>query len=87
MRRGIQLAAVAVGFVGLVVWLFGGPNLGWSKTSIPREVADEVTGLTQIVWERTFLPGVDFLAGVLLAAAVLFAASFAVGRSSRRERP
>jgi len=81
MKRKLQLVAGAIAFVGLVVWLFGGPNLGWTKTSIPREVVDEVTGLTQVVWERTFLPGVDFLAVALAAATLFLAAAKLVGRA------
>lgn len=80
MRTALRLAAAALAFVGLTIWLFGGPNLGWSKTSVARETVDEVTGLTQIVWERTFLPGVDFLAAALGCAAVVFGASFLARR-------
>ena len=72
----LRLISAAVAFVSLVVWLFGGPNLGWTKTSIARESVDPVTGLGYITWEKTFLPGVDFLAASEAAAGILFGLSF-----------
>lgn len=82
MRLALRIAAAAIGFVGTVVWLFGGPNLGWTKTSVAHEVADPVTGLSQMVWEKTFLPGVDFLAAVLALSLVLGGVSFLARRPS-----
>ena len=82
MRTALQLVAGALAFVGLVVWLFGGPNLGWTKTALAREQIDDVTGIAQIVWEKTFLPGVDFVGATTLAALALWGASFLARRRS-----
>ena len=71
-----RLAALALAVVAAVLWLFGGPNLGWTKTSVPVKHVDEVTGIEHDVWENRFLPGVDFLAGGLAAGAALFGMSF-----------
>jgi hypothetical protein len=88
MRTLLRWIAGGLAFVGVVVWLFGGPNRGWTKTSIAREISDPVTGLTQVVWEKTFLPGLDFLAAALGLAAVLFALSWVCrGKSLNGPRP
>lgn len=80
MRLALRISSAAVAFVGTVIWLFGGPNLGWTKTSVAREAVDSVTGLSQVVWEKTFLPGVDFLAAVLALGLVLGGLSFLAPR-------
>lgn len=76
MRLAVRLAAAGIIFVGTVVWLFGGPNLGWTRTSMARETIDPTTGLLQVVTERTFLPGADFEVAVLAVGALVFAGSF-----------
>lgn len=76
MRTILRLAALFVSLVTVVLWLFGGPNLGWTKTSVMTKTIDPVTEQDDIKWEKRFLPGVDFLGGGLLAAAVLLGASF-----------
>jgi len=76
LKKSLRLASFFVALVTLVVWLFGGPNLGWTKTSEMVKSRDEVTDQEIITWEKRFLPGVDFLAGGLLASVVLVGASF-----------
>jgi hypothetical protein len=76
MRSGIRLLAFLVALVTVVLWFFGGPNLGWTKTSVPIKTVEEATGLDVVVWEKRFLPGVDFLAGGLAAGAALCGLSF-----------
>ena len=76
MHRALRLTAAALAFLGVTVWLFGGPNWGWTKTSVAHETTDPVTGLTQIVWEQNLLLGVDFLAAVLGGAGVIFGLSW-----------
>lgn len=76
MRTVFRLAALAVALVATVLWLFGGPNLGWTKTSVPVEKLEEETKIKYTVWEKRFLPGVDFEAAGLAAGAALFGASF-----------
>jgi hypothetical protein len=74
MRAILRLVALAVALFSLVFWLFGGPNVGWTKTSVDRIEIDPVTGLEGHFPEKRFVPGVDFL-GVSLLAAVLLAGS------------
>jgi len=82
MRTVLRLAALFVSLVTLVLWLIGGPNLGWTKTSVMVKTIDPVTEQDEIKWEKRFLPGVDFLCGGLLAGAVLFGASFLFRKKS-----
>ncbi len=80
MRTFLRLAALAVAAVGLVFWLFGGPNLGWTKTSVPHPQKDSVTGQEYVAWEKRFVPGVDFLAVSGAAGAALLGASLCIGK-------
>ncbi|MGE4182456.1 MAG: hypothetical protein AB7J34_21730 [Limisphaerales bacterium] len=76
MRMAFRLAALGVALVGVVFWLFGGPNLGWTKTSVAVSRVDPVTELEFVEWQKNFVPGLDFLGGVGALAGVLFAVSF-----------
>ena len=80
MRTILRLAALFVTVVTLVLWLFGGPNMGFTKTSRQVKTIDPVTQQEIINWEKCFLPGVEFLGGGLLAGVFLFGASFLFGR-------
>jgi hypothetical protein len=53
-----------------------GGNRGWTKTSVPVKIVDEVTGIEGVTYQKKFVPGVDFLALAVGAAAVLAGASF-----------
>ena len=80
MRTALRWMALGVALATVGVWLFGGPNLGWTKTSVPVTKVEEVTGLDQTVWEKRFLPGVDFVAAGLAAGVALFGVSFVFRR-------
>lgn len=80
MRTILRLAALFVVLVTLVLWLFGGPNTGFTKTSEMVKTIDPVTEQEIITWEKRFLPGVEFLAAGLLSGAMVFGASFFFGR-------
>lgn len=80
---------MAIALVSTVFWFFGGPNLGWTKTSVTRIELDKVTEIEFPVTEKRFIPGVDFMAAGWLAAAGLAVASCffrAPGADSRKER-
>jgi hypothetical protein len=76
MRIALRLVALAVLLVGTALWFFGGPNTGWTKTSVPKKQIEEATGLEQTVWEKRFVPGVDFLAAAALLAGICCGGSF-----------
>ncbi len=80
MRTKLRLLAVAIGFLGAVFWFFGGPNLGWTKTTVEIWKLDPVTEIKYPVIEKRFLPGVDFLAGCVLVAGALSVFSFCARR-------
>lgn len=73
--------------MGVVFWLFGGPNLGWTKTQVPVTRKDPVTELEYVEWQKNFVPGVDFVGASGAAAVVLYAASFLVRRSGPARPP
>jgi len=83
MRTGLRVAGLFVSLLVLVFWLFSGPNLGWTKTSVPYTVKDSVTELETQVYEDRFVPGVDFLAVGIAFAGIVAASSFLI-RGSRK---
>jgi hypothetical protein len=76
MRTGLRVAALTVALVGAALWFFGGPNLGWTKTSVPEKFIDPVTEQEGQRWEKRFVPGVDFLGATLTGAGILAGGSF-----------
>lgn len=76
MRTALRLVSLAILVVGVAFWFFGGPHLGWTKTTVPVTKYDPITEIEYIEWERNFLPGVDFLGGFLAAAGVVFGLSW-----------
>lgn len=76
MRTALRLVALGIALVGLVFWFFGGPHLGWTRTSVPITKTDPVTELEYVEWQSNFVPGVDFLAATMLAAGGVLVASW-----------
>lgn len=76
MRTILRLTALLVGLGAAGWWLATGRNTGWTKTSVVTYRLDPVTEINEPVWQKRFVPGVDFLAGSALAATVFFGASF-----------
>lgn len=75
MRTKLQIAALLLAVVVLGLWLYGGHNTGWTKNSVARKVKDPVTELEVDVYDKRFVPGVDFLGGGLTVAGILAAGS------------
>ncbi len=73
MRTSLRLAALAVIVMSTALWFFAGPNLGWTKTSVPRLEKDEVTNQDDTKWEKRFVPGIDFLGAAVFASGALLA--------------
>ena len=77
----LRAAAALLLVIALAFWLAAGANRGWTKTSVPVQRTDPVTGITVDDFQKRFLPGVDFLAAALLASGILAAASFLFHKS------
>ena len=80
MKRIIRLIALSVALGAGAWWLTAGANVGWTKTSVPKKVVDDVTGLEALVYEPRFVPGIDFLGAALLGAGVLAGVSLLLRR-------
>lgn len=76
MRTTLRVIAALLALAVFAFWCFGGPNLGWTKTSVAHKHVDPVTELTVDVYEPQFVPGVDFLAAGLTLAGLMAASSF-----------
>lgn len=87
MRTKFRIAGLFLALAVTVFWLFGGPNLGWTKTSAPRKRVDPVTELEVNDYEPRFIPGVDFLAGGLGVAGLLAASSFFFRKTPSAQKP
>jgi hypothetical protein len=83
----LRFTALTIAVVGLVFWLFGGPNTGWTRTTVPVMKKDPVTEIEYTEWERNFVPGIDFLAGCMACAAVVFMASWLARSNSTSLNP
>jgi len=55
-----------------------GANRGFTKTTVPKKIVDEVTGIEGQIDEKRFVPGVDLLGAALLGAGALAGVSFFV---------
>jgi hypothetical protein len=65
-----MIAAILI--VGAIAfWAATGANRGWTKTSVPKKIVDEVAGIEGVTYEKHFVPGVDFLGAALLGAGIL----------------
>lgn len=82
LRSILRRLAAGLAAVTLIGWLAGGAHRGWTKTSVPVEKTDEITGLTYREYERRFQPGVDLVACGLAVAALLGLAAWGVGRKA-----
>jgi hypothetical protein len=76
MKKGLRWVAAILAAGSIIFWATAGANRGWTKTSVPRKIVDQVTGIEGVTYEKQFVPGVDFLAAALLGAGVLTGASF-----------
>ena len=74
----LRTAAVLLFLAALVSWLAAGANRGWTKTSVPVKQTDEVTGITVDVYQKRFVPGIDFLGAAFLGSAILAGASLLI---------
>ncbi len=71
MKKLLRILAGTLALGALAFWLATGANAGWTKTTVQTRTLDEVTGIEAVGYENRFSPGVDFLGGAGLAAAVL----------------
>lgn len=78
----MRLLGLAILLFAIFFWLSRGANRGWSKSQVPRQQTDPVTGLVGVSWEQRFVPGLDFLGGSVAVSAALIGISFLRRRSA-----
>lgn len=83
-KRVLRIVSLLLLVGSLAVWVGTGSNRGWTKTSVPVQRTDEVTGITVDDYQKRFVPGVDFLGGVALVAIVLAGASLLIGKHEQQ---
>ena len=79
MKRSLRILALVAALAAVSVWLATGASRGWTRTSAPVKTLDPVTGIEGIEYRKQFVPGLDFLAGALLGAAMLGGVSLFFG--------
>jgi len=72
----LLIVAALLLLTALAVWGGTGANRGWTKTSVPVQRTDEVTGIVVDDYQKRFVPGLDFLGVALLGSGILTGASF-----------
>jgi hypothetical protein len=87
MRTLLRLAALFVALAVIVFWLFGGPNLGWTKNRVAVRENDPITGIEVDRYQERFVPGVDFLGGGLVGSLGIGGCSFFFRRSTQSTPP
>ncbi|HOC55981.1 MAG TPA: hypothetical protein PKI20_10200 [Verrucomicrobiota bacterium] len=75
-KKVLRIAAVILLLAAVALWGATGANHGWTKTSVPVQRTDEVTGITVDDYQKRFVPGIDFLGLALLGSGILLGASF-----------
>jgi len=76
MKKGLRIFAAILAAASVIFWTATGANRGWTKTSVPTKIVDQVTGIEGVSYEKHFVPGVDFLGAALIGAGILTGASF-----------
>jgi len=71
MKKSLRILAAVLAAGSIVFWAAAGANRGWTKTSVPKKIVDEVTGIEGVRYEKHFVPGVDFLGAALVGAGIL----------------
>src|SRR4030095_15544645 len=56
VRKTLRWLAVLLALLTLAMWLAGGWNRGWTKTSVMLKSIDPVTEQEIIEWKRQFVP-------------------------------
>ena len=73
-----RAAAVLLFLAALVSWLATGAHRGWTKTSVPVQRTDEVTGISVSDYQKRFVPGIAFLAAAFLGSGILAGTSLLI---------
>lgn len=75
MKKTLLILGLLAALGTAVVWAALGANRGWTKTSVPVKITDEITGIEAITYEKKFVPGVEFLGAGVLGGGFLAACS------------
>ena len=71
MKNILRVVAAVLAAGSIIFWAAAGANRGWTKTSVPKKIVDQVTGIEGVSYEKHFVPGVDFLGAALMGAGIL----------------
>lgn len=76
VSKTLRWLAFLIAVTSCVLWAALGANRGWTKTSVPVEKTDEVTGITVDDYQKQFVPGLDLLGAAAFGSALLAGLSF-----------
>ena len=85
-RRLLRILSLLLLVAALAVWAATGANRGWTKTSVPVKQTDDVTGISVDVYQKRFVPGLDFLGAAALGAVALAGVSFLIRKTVNKEQ-
>jgi hypothetical protein len=71
VKNILRVVAAVLAAGSIIFWAAAGANRGWTKTSVPKKIVDQVTGIEGVSYEKHFVPGVDFLGAALMGAGIL----------------
>jgi hypothetical protein len=86
MKRALQILAVVLAVATVSWWAANGANTKFTKNRIQVTVIDPVTELPEYKWQEVFIPGIEYLAGGLIAAGAFFGGSLFIRRSNKQQQ-
>jgi len=86
MKRTLRIVALVLALGTAILWVVLGANRGWTRTSDPVKIVDDVTGIEGVQYRKHFVPGLDILGSALLGAGLLTAASFIFHNSTNNNQ-
>lgn len=76
MKIILRLLSLILLLTTVIWWNSAGENTGWTKNQVEVQKFDPVLEITYPVYEKRFIPGIDFLAPGIAASLVLAGLSF-----------
>jgi hypothetical protein len=88
MKRALQILAVVLAVATISLWVAKGANTGFTKNRIQVKVIDpgnRNSGTSQMA--GSFIPGIEYLGGGLIAAGAFFVGSFFIRKQTKQQNP
>jgi len=69
-------AGVLVALFAFCFWSAKGYNSGWTQNQVPVKKTDPITEIEFVIYEKRFVPGLDYLGSGIFVGVLIFSATF-----------